>query len=207
MKTESSSCGPSYGSNACGSNGCGANSCGYGCGTGCYSDGNTCNTCQTSCSYKVWVPNMVKQLVPYTVCETTCVEVPYEYNVTLCRPETRTRMVKTCSYAPEQRTCTVKVCGYVPEQRSCTVKVCEYTTEQRSREVPYFECVPVQKQGVREVCTYNCVPHSKVETYTVCVPVCVEKQVEVKRCRMVCQTVPVNNRQTCGTSGCATCGH
>ena len=201
--------------------GCGsANWCGS-CGTGCGPAGCGISACAPAptCTYKVWVNNIVKQVVPYTACETVWSDEPYTYNVCLYRPEVRTctykvceyvteprtRTCKVCEYVTEPRTCTVKVCEYQPQVRTCTYKVCEYATEPRTRtckvceyvseprtrEVCYTVCVPVKKQGVREVCNYVSEPRSRTEKYCVVTPVTVEKPIEVKRCRLVCQTIQV----------------
>lgn len=168
----------SYGSGyGCGS-GCGGchshrrcrRSCG-GCG-GCGGYGG-CGDCVTVyqppqvCNYvqKVWVPNVVTKEIPYVVNRVVPAQEQFEYMVTLCRPEVRTR----------------------------NIRVCEYVNERRERDVPYTVCVPVKKSRVVNVTTYRSVPEEKVENYVVAVPHMVEKEVPVTVCRMVEKkiTVPV----------------
>ena len=131
------------------------------CGSACDPCGGCCGT--TTCTKKVWVPNIVQEEVEYTCCKPVLVDEPYEYCVTVCTPEVRTR----------------------------TVKVCEYVKEQKSREVQYTVCVPQQKTVTRQVCVVKCVPEEKVITYKVRVPHCVQKEVEVKVCKMVQKTIQV----------------
>jgi hypothetical protein len=51
------------------------------------------------------------------------------------------------------------------------------------------------------------VPEEKTQTYTVCVPVQVEKQVEVKVCKMVAKEVQVPACNPCGSASAASnCG-
>ena len=68
----------------------------------CGSCGGCCGT-RTVCR-KVWVPNVVTKQVPVTVCRTVMEEQPYEYCVTVCKPETRTCQVRVCDYKTEVRT-------------------------------------------------------------------------------------------------------
>jgi hypothetical protein len=110
---------------------------------------------------KVWVPNLVKEEVPVTVYRTQMVEQPFEYTVTLCRPETK----------------------------SMTVRVCEYETEEQSLEVQYTVCVPEQHMQTLEVTRVRCVPEQQTVQCTVQVPHVVEKQVQVPVCRMVPKTI------------------
>lgn len=154
-------------------------SCG-GCG-GCGSSYSGCGDCvtytpPTVCNYvqKVWVPNIVNREVPYVVNRMVPAQENFEYMVTLCRPEVRTRMIK----------------------------VCEYVKEQHERDVPYTVCVPVKQSRTVDVTTYRSVPEEKVEKYTVAVPYTVEKEVPVTVCRMIEKkiTVPV---YPCGPSPCA----
>ncbi len=104
-----------------------------------------------------WVPNIVKREVEYTCMQAQMEDVPYEYTVTLCRPETRTR----------------------------TVQVCDMVREQKTKEVQYTVCVPQTKTGTRQVTVCKTVPEEKTCTYTVNVPHTVQKEIQVKVCRMV----------------------
>jgi len=140
--------------------GCCASTCDTGCG-----GSSCCNT--TTCTKKVWVPNIVEEQIEVTCCKPVLVEEPYEYCVTVCKPETRTR----------------------------TCKVREYVKEEKTREVQYTVCVPQQKTVTRQVCVVKCVPEEKVVTYKVRVPHRVQKEVQVRVCKMVQKTVQVPCRQ------------
>ena len=69
---------------ACGDSG-GCGDCG-----GCEDCGATAGGCAptTTVCQKVWVPNVVTKEVPVTVCKTVVENQPYEYCVTVCKPET-----------------------------------------------------------------------------------------------------------------------
>ena len=133
-------------------------------------------TTQTVCR-RVWVPNIVQETCMRTVCRPQWSEVPCEYTVTVCKPETRT--------------CTVRVCRLTYETHQRTRNVCTYETEMREREVCYTVCVPQEKVWTETVTTYRQVPEQVTRTVMVCVPEVVEKQVPVRVCRMVQKTVTV----------------
>jgi len=119
------------------------------------------------------VPEVSEREVQVTVMKPSYEEVPYEYTVTLCRPETRTR----------------------------TVTLCEYVPEQQSREVQYTVCVPEQRVSSHQVTEYRCVPEQKTSTYTVMVPYQEQQEVQVQVCRMVEKTITVPVQTSCDT-GC-----
>jgi hypothetical protein len=50
-----------------------------------------------------WVPNPVQEQFQVTVMKQQIREQPYDYCVTVCHPETRTRTFKVCSYENQQR--------------------------------------------------------------------------------------------------------
>lgn len=122
-------------------------------------------------AYTVMVPHEEIQrgvrkecrLVPGTCDKYETVEVPYECKVTVCRPEPRTRMVKVWSTQKEERVVAHPYCTIEPRVivKPYTVKECQW--QKFIRTEPYEETVP----------------------YTV------ERQVRVKVCRMVPQTVRV----------------
>ncbi len=105
--------------------------------------------------------------VPYTVCvpkqqsyvvnKPQMVDVPYSYDVTLTRPETRTR----------------------------TVNVCEYVDEEQTRDVEYTVCVPRQLTRTLPVTTVKIVQEPRTETFSVQVPYRVEREVQVQVCKLV----------------------
>src|SRR5439155_824837 len=64
--------------------------------------GDCAQTCYKAC--RKWVPNVVTTDVQCTVMQPQTEEVPYQYQVTLCRPETRTREVQVCRLVAEQQT-------------------------------------------------------------------------------------------------------
>jgi hypothetical protein len=116
-----------------------------------------CCICGGTSAHKVWVPQVVKKDVLVTVCRNELVQEPYDYVVTVCKPETKTRQVK----------------------------VCDYVREQKSREVTYTVCVPKTETKTENVTTYKCVAEPKVVNVTVMVPHTVEKQIPVQVCRMI----------------------
>ncbi len=122
-------------------------------------DSCCCSCCPQVCN--VWAPKLERREVRYTVMRPETYSVPYEYDVTVCKPERRTE--------------NVQVCNYVPEQQKCSV--------------PYTVCVPVKKTGTREVTNWRLVQEQKSYTYSACIPYPVEKQLAVQVCRMVPKTV------------------
>jgi hypothetical protein len=122
-----------------------------------------CHSCCAPKTRKVWVPNIVDKPIQVTVMRPEVVQQPYEYTCTVMRPEMRTRKVQVCTYVYEQHPC----------------------------EVRYTVCVPQQRTKTFNVTTYKCVPEEHVQKYQVCVPKTVEKQVEVRVCRMVEKTIHV----------------
>ncbi len=124
-----------------------------------------CAPCVDVCTVtqvcKSWVPNLVQHEIEVTVMRQELVEEPYEYVVTKCEPETRTR----------------------------TVKVCRMEYEERSKEVEYTKWVPETRTRTLTYTSHECQPEEKTVSYTVMVPHEVEREVEVRVCRMVAQTV------------------
>jgi hypothetical protein len=101
--------------------GCGG--CGSGCG-GRGSDGGGCAAFSRTVCRRLWVPNVVTEEVPVTTYRNCTEEVPYEYSVTVCRPEERTRTVNVCTFRSEERTKSVPVTRYRDESRTRTVRQC-----------------------------------------------------------------------------------
>lgn len=120
-----------------------------------------CEPCAVTQVCKVWVPNPVEHEVEVTVMKTEWAEEPYEYTVTRCEPETRSR----------------------------TVRVCRMEYEEQSKEVQYTEWVPETKTRTLTYTSYECQPEEKTVAYTVMVPHEIEREVQVCVCRMVEQTV------------------
>lgn len=168
-----------------------------------------CNRCckpvsRTVCR-RVWVPNVVEKEIDVTVYKRVTEEIPCEYTVRVCKPETRTETVKVCSYKDEQRTCVKKVCSYKDEVRTCkkrvcsykpetrteTYKVCHYVNEKKSREVAYTVCVPEKRTEKYSVTVYDRVPEEREVTYKVCIPETVKREIDVRVCRMVAKTILV----------------
>jgi hypothetical protein len=121
---------------------------------------------QTRC-VRVWVPKYEYQQVPYTVMKPYLVAKPYQYNVTVCKPEQRTRQVT----------------------------VCEQVAEQIVREVPVVTCVPEKKTRTFEVTRYKEVNETKTDNYTVMVPYQVQKTIQVPVVRCVPKTVQTTVRK------------
>ena len=101
---------------------------------------------------RVWVSNLVPEQVQYTVMRPQWSEVPYTYNVTLCRPEQHTRSVQRCEFVAEQQSREVQYTVCVPQQR-------EYqATEMQFAQQPYSYQVCVMKPETRtrqfQVCRY-----------------------------------------------------
>lgn len=125
----------------------------------------------------VYVPKMVTEQIPVTSYKMEQVQVPVRYNVTVCKPEVRTR--------------TVRVCNYRTETRVRNIQVCETECVPMTRTVNYTCMVPQKQQRSYNVTTYRMIPEKRVETYKVCVPHQVQKPVQVKVCKMVPETVRV----------------
>ncbi len=148
-----------------------------------------CQPCTTTVCRRVWVPNIVEEQVTVTVCKPQIVEEPCEYMVTVWKPEVRT--------------CTVRVCDWRQEVRTRKCHVTTYETDVVQKEVAYTVCVPQQKTWTETVTCYETQAEEVTRTVTVCVPHQVQKEVQVKVCRMVPKTVQVPVR--CGSS-CRGCG-
>jgi YTV protein len=143
------------------------------------------------CKTRVWVPNLVQKQVAYTVDTIQTVQVPYEYQVTLCRPEIRTRTEKVCTLVPTQESYPYEVHLTRTENRSRTVQICEYVPEERTRTVNETVCVPRQKTESYTETVYRRVAEKQIRKETVCVPVCTTREVPVRVCRLVPKTVEV----------------
>ena len=124
---------------------------------------------------KVWCPNIVTRQVETCVMKRVNECVPYEYCVTVCKPEKRTRKVRTCHYVKEEKTreCNYTVCVPKKQTRTCNVTVCKPVMEER-----------VQKYCVR-------VPHQ------------VEKEIQVRVCKMVAKTITC--KVACPAPSCDPC--
>ena len=90
-----------------------------------------CADCKTA-TCRHWVCKPVTKEVPYTTYETTWEEQPVTCNVTVMKPETRTRTVKKTNYVNEPQTREVTCTRFVPEQRtreprSDSLRVCAST--------------------------------------------------------------------------------
>ena len=155
------------------------------CRRGCASCCDPCCVPMRTVCQRVWVPNIVEEEVTVTVCRSQVVEEPYEYQVTVCEPETRS--------------CTVNVCQMKCEVRTVKCMVTDYETVSEQRQVCYTVCVPQKREWTETVTHYRQVAEEVPCTVTVCVPQQVERQVQVQCCQMVAQTiqVPVCTVQCC----------
>ena len=129
--------------------GCGgcASACG-GCGSG---NAPTVSVC------RVWVPNVVQEQVPVMVWKSQLVDEPYQYRVTVCKPQVR-----------------------IVNER-----VSEIKREQKTRTHNFNVAVPRQMTKVEEVRVVRCVPEQQQRDITVMVPHVELKEVQVQVCRMV----------------------
>ncbi len=191
--------------------------------TGCGAVAGCGDACAPTITCKVWVSNIVQKIVNVTVNKPQMFTETYQYPVTLCRQETRTRTVNVCDMTTEQKTREVPYVVCVPKQESYTVNkpvwvdepysftvtlcrtetrnrvdnVVEYQSEERTREVPYTVCVPQQRTRTRQVTTVKMVPEQRTDKYTVQVPYPVEKEIQVQVCRMVPKTIMVTVAVPC----------
>lgn len=157
----------------CGHFGCGLGwrlACGWHshhCGSAC------CTPCVTTCKVvcepvecgqwvtrRNWVPETIWEPIQVPICRYESYQVPYQYPVTTCRYETRTRQV------PVLRATT----HYVPQTYSYTT----YRPEVRTR--------------VDTITTYRQIPKTCVQTYTVSIPYTVNETVDRIVCRSVPHT-------------------
>ena len=124
-----------------------------------------CGPCGEICIRKVtcYEPKMVEKQVEYTCHETICEKVPY--------------------------TCTIDTCEQVVKTRK--VKRIVNEEVEKTHESKYVTYVPLQKFQRKTVCVCENVPETKVVTETVCVPYEVEKEVEVRVCKLVPKTIQV----------------
>lgn len=161
------------------------------CSGSCCDDACDCVPTTTICQ-NVWVPKMVTREVSVPVCRTVVEEVPCTYTVTVCRPETRTRMVPVVEYETVTRTRAVRVCDYKYETRSKTYQVCKMVPQERAKQVQYTVLVPKQVTKTEQVVVCRRVPYEKEVNYTVCVPKQVRREVDVCVCKMVSKKVMVS---------------
>jgi len=89
-----------------------------------------------------WCPNPVQRPVQVTVMRSQQVQVPFQYPVTLCRPEVRSRMVQVCNYVDEPQTRDVHFTVMVPKQVSKTINVTTFRTVHEPRTQSYTVMVP-----------------------------------------------------------------
>lgn len=144
---------------------------------GCGSCGGCGDCAPATRTCRVWVPNIVKEEVEVTCMRLHREQVPCEYTVMVNKMEERTR----------------------------EVKVCKMVREQHTKEVECKVCVPEERTRTCDVTTYKCVTEEKTQEYTVNVAHKVEKEVEVKVCKMVPKTIMVpaaNCGDDCSTTCC-----
>ena len=167
--------------------GCGCGGCG-GCGSSC---------CMT------WVPNIVQEPIQVTVMKTQISEVPYQYNVTVCTPETRSRMIPVCHF--DEPDANLHRAGLRLPQRNAVADLRRLRLQDRAAEPrgQFTVCVPHQRTFTEQVVNYRNVPEEKTEQYTVMVPHQVEKSMCVQVCHMVPHEATVQT--SCYSSGCG-CG-
>ena len=113
--------------------------------TKCYTD--ACG-CPQSC--QVWVPNIVQEQVPVTVCKPQLYKVPITYNVTVCKPQVQ----------------------------SVTERVCKPVFSTQTEQVPYTDFVPKQVQRMVTETFCRAIPEQQVVQY--CTMVAYTEQVDVR---------------------------
>lgn len=146
-------------------------SCGNPCGA--------CDPCAPVCKCRCWVPNVVQKEIEVTCMKAVQVEEPCTYQVTVCKPVTKT----------------------------CKVKVCDFEQVPATREVCYTVCVPKTYTKTEHVTTCRYVPVKETKSYTVMVPYQVQKPVTVRVCKMEPKTirVPVCPTSCCQQVCCKPC--
>ena len=142
----------------------------------------TCCPQTTTCTQKVWVPEVIQKQVDVTVNKIVCEDQPYDYEVTVCKPETKT----------------------------ATQKVCTYKCETHTRDVQFTVCVPEKKTATRTVVSCKPVMEEHDQQFTVMVPHKVEKEILVNVCKMVEKKIQVQTccpqpAPTCNTGGTSSC--
>jgi hypothetical protein len=155
--------------------------------------GSACGGCgkEHYVSCRVWVPNIVRHQVRVPVMRPEWVEVPYQYNVTVMRPEQRRVVRQVCRLEPQEKVVMQRVCEYEPVERVRMVRVCEMQPRERMREVSYVECEERREVRMVNETRYRVVEEERVVNYTVCVPRRFEQEVEVDVCRMVPREIEV----------------
>lgn len=123
--------------------------------------GSPCGDCGHAA--KVWVPNLVKREVEVTVLRPEYVQAPYQYTDFEYQPETREYPVTQCRYVPEKKT----------------------------RQVTRTVCVPQQQTRTSTITRWRCEPEERQVSYTVMVPHEVEREVQVRVCKMAPKKVLV----------------
>jgi hypothetical protein len=154
---------------------------------------------QTACTAlkRVWVPNMVTRDLEITCQEKTFEDQQYTYNVTVYKPETRTRKVFDLDFVLEERTRDVQVTKCLPETRTKTVNIVRYINEPKTREEQYTVMIPQVKTATQEYTVIKQVPETRTQSYTVKVPYTEQQEVPTKVCRLVAKTIKVRVAVPC----------
>ena len=160
-----------------------------------------CSACCPTRTVREWVPNVVTQEVEYECLVPTTVEEAYEYVVTVCVPETRTREVRLCSWEDETLTREVSRCVCVPREVTESVPVtrCEVVQREVTEMVPVTSGEMVRSEVTEMRCksSFVRVPVTETVEYTRLQRQCVTELVPDRRARRT-------SRCTCGTS-CSAC--
>ncbi|WP_166820129.1 hypothetical protein [Thalassoroseus pseudoceratinae] len=168
---------------------------------------NACNTCNTTpvsvhkpqpqCDLAsthakdqpmrwVWMPKWVRKTAMCPSMKQVCKKVPYTYCVTVYKPQTQMKKVRTTLCKMETRVRKVPVCRMRREVRTRNVKVCYTVPKQITRQVPI--CRPRQAVIEKVSNVVVCVPQVRTREvcYTVPRKICKTKLVPVRQ--MVCET-------------------
>jgi hypothetical protein len=122
-----------------------------------------CCGCTRTC--QVWVPNVVQQEVQIQVCRQEVVNVPFTYNVTVCKPVTQTKTFRVQEMVQEQKTREVNftVCEAQQVEKTFTETYCQRVAEERTINYVVNEASTEQ----REVKVAKCIMVPKEVTYTI----------------------------------------
>jgi uncharacterized protein YlxP (DUF503 family) len=143
------------------------------------------------CKTRVWVPKRVHKTESYTVNTIETVQVPYEYEVRLERPEVRTRIEKVRTMVPTEQPYSYEVYLTRYETRTRYVDVYKFVPEVRTRTVYETVYVPRQKTEPYYETVYRRVTEKRIVKERFDVPVYGTRDVEVRVSHLVPKTVEV----------------
>jgi hypothetical protein len=156
----------------------------------CYSPCDTCGShrgcrsrcggcgCEAPCApvytvCRVWVPNVVQEQVPVMVWKTRMVDQPFQYEVTVCKPQVKAVVERVCEVQQVPKTRTINYTECVPKtvNKEEQIRVCRHVPEQQLRDITVMVPHTEMKDVKVPVCTM--VPkviECRVPVYTPCQP-------------------------------------